>query len=205
MKYSVKLRTESLYLLQSNKLKLQEILSKPKLDENDIIDAYIYLHIVLEVSLNAFFRNLYLMKILKPISEIEVTENLDKINFIDKTVLFIYNSKFTFIGTDLEQSAIHHKIIGKLRRFCEIRNRLLHGHSISTISIDEEYIIHSKTREAINEDRLKEQIRLYKEILSGMRFFLNRLADGTSNDLIKDFEKEYLNDDFIAFYKSNES
>ena len=67
---------DSLYLLQSNRLKCQELLNKETLGENDIIDIYISLHIVLEVSFNALHRQIITSQIVKPIDRLEVIKNI---------------------------------------------------------------------------------------------------------------------------------
>ena len=50
---SIQIYHDSLYLLQSNRQKCQTLLSKDFLTEEDIIDIYISLHMVLEVSLSS--------------------------------------------------------------------------------------------------------------------------------------------------------
>ena len=93
---SVNATIESHYLRISNKEKVRELLSKSELNENDIIDAFISLHILLEVSLNSLFRRLSFLSIKENFDRSKVDENLDTISFRDKVTLFIYNSKFKF-------------------------------------------------------------------------------------------------------------
>ena len=197
LQYSVQVYTDSLYLLQSNRLRCQELLNKDRLDENDFIDIYISMHIVLEVSLNALHRQLITSRIVKPINRMEVIENVDRIGFIEKTILFIYNANFNF-STGYEESAIHHRIIGKLRTFSGIRNKLLHGHSIASLMVDEQTTRISSARSNLTFDKLKVQIKLFIEIYDGMKFFINHLElEGMDQGFKEDLITQYLTYDFI--------
>jgi len=197
LKYSIQIYQESLYLLISNRSKCEELLNKEHLDENDMIDIYVSLHIVLETSLNALHRQIIKNQIIKPIDELEVTNNIDKIGFIEKTILFIYNTQFKFNG-DLEKAATHHKIIGKMRNFAGVRNKLLHGHSISSLVIDEKIERKSDTRLNLEEKKLKTQIKNFIEINEGMRFFLDHVDNESwSGNYIEDLKKQYLSYDFL--------
>ncbi len=202
---TIQMYQDSLYLLQSNRLKCQELLSKDRLEENDIIDIYISLHIVLEVGLNALHRQIITSQIVKPIDRLEVIKNIDGIGFIEKTILFIYNAHFDF-HSNLDESAIHHKIIGKLRSFAGIRNKLLHGHSIGSLTNDENITRVSEARSNLEIDKLKAQIKLFIDINNGMKFFLDHLDnDGWSDGYIEDLKNEYLNYSFIpANFITNE-
>lgn len=202
---TIQIYQDSLYLLQSNRLKCQELLSKDELEENDIIDIYISLHIVLEVALNALHRQIITSQIVKPIDRLEVIKNIDVIGFIEKTILFIYNAHFDF-QSDLDESATHHKIIGKLRNFSGIRNKLLHGHSIGSLTNDENVTRVSEARSNLEIDKMKAQIKLFIDINNGMGFFLDHLDnDGWSEGYIDDLKNEYLNYSFIpANFITNE-
>ena len=197
MQYSIQTYQDSLYLLQSNRLKCQKLLSEGSLTENEMIDIYVSLHIVLEVSLNALHRQIITSQVVKSIDQLEVIKNIDSISFIEKTILFIYNSHFDF-GNDLDDSAVHHKIIEKLKSFSYIRNKLLHGHSIGSLATDENVTRVSETRASLIEGKLKEQIQLFIDINNGMMFFLDHLDnEGWSKGYIEDLKKEYLSYDFI--------
>ncbi|MEK7597198.1 MAG: hypothetical protein AAB441_00965 [Patescibacteria group bacterium] len=188
---------DSLYLVLSNRKRCKKLLNKHNLTEGDIIDTYISLHIILEVSLNALYRQIITHQIIKPISRLEVINNIDKISFIDKTTLFIYNAHFNF-KNNLDESAIHHKIIEKLRTFSGIRNKLLHGHSVGSISIDENQPQVTETKKVLDLNNLKRQLRLFIDINNGLRFFLDHLIiEGSRDNYIKDLKKEYLDYSFI--------
>lgn len=196
---------ESLYLLLSNRQKCQDLLNKETLEENDIIDIYISLHLVLEVGLNGLHRQIITSQIVKPIDKHEVIRNIDGIGFIEKTILFIYNAHFDF-RSDLHESAIHHKIIGKLKGFAGIRNKLLHGHSIGSLTDDENVTSISDARSNLDINKLKTQIKLFIDINNGMKFFLDHLDnDGWSESYIEDLKNQYLNYSFIpANFIANE-
>jgi len=191
----VSARTESNYLIITNKEKCRQILTKKDLTEEDIIDFLIAIHIVLEVSLNSLFRNLSLMGIKKGVDDFEIGQNIDEISFIHKTTLFIYNSKFNFDGK-LDESTHYHSIIGKLKNFAAPRNRLLHGHSISTIFSGGNQR-HSFLRQSINRHYLREQMGKFRDIVEGMRFYLDCLDSSLTPEGRADFKKAYLDDDFL--------
>lgn len=85
-----------------------------------------------------------------------------------------------------------------MRNFSGIRNKLLHGHSIGSLTIDNNLERVSETRAGLGVDKLKTQIKLFIDINDGMRFFLDHLDnEGWSKKYIDDLKKEYLNYDFI--------
>lgn len=193
---SVSGRTESGYLITSNKEKCRQILAKGSLNEGDIIDFLVALHIVLEVSLNSLFRNLSLTGIKKGVDDFEIAQNIDEISFIHKTILFIYNSKFNF-DRKLSEATRYHSIIGKLKDFAAPRNKLLHGHSISTV-FSEGNQRHSPLRRNINSQYLDEQIRKFKDIMEGMRFYLDCLDSSLTTSGKDSFKRECLDDNFLT-------
>ena len=192
---SYKVRSESGYLVSSNQQKCADLVKDSDLDENNIIDVLISLHIILEAGLNAFYRNIVLMSLKKELGEFEVMENVDKVSFIDKTVSFIYFSKFDFDGK-LSEAKKYHSIIDALKDFCAIRNKLLHGHSISTI-FDGEKNRHSELKGKITLDMLMEQMKKFRFILEGMRFYFDCLQSNITPSGKESFKKEYLSDDFL--------
>lgn len=213
MHVSLKLISESVYLSISNKKRCIEILNKLDLTklteeeiEENIIDSLISLHLILEVNLNALFRHLSHNQLLQlshaNIDEIEMIKNIDKIEFISKTTLFIYNSKFNF-DNKLNEVENHHKIIEKLKYFSEMRNKIIHGHSIMTI-IEEGKSRNSELKKKLNEEFLFKQIECFKSIMEGMRFFLDCLDSSLSLSKRESYKKEFLSDDFLTdtnFYK----
>lgn len=160
--------------------------------EEHIIDFLISLHIVLEAGLNSLFRRLTIEQIKKSVDRLKVIKNLDNISFIDKTTLFIYNSNFDF-GERVDKATKYHKIIGKMKQFSEVRNKLLHGHSISTLFPHEGRERASEMRALLSEEYVKEQIERFKFILEGMRFYIDCLE----GDFISSMGKEYLKKEFL--------
>ena len=159
------------------------------------MDGYIALHIVLEAGLNSLFRQLALRSLKKDIDEVEVMANVDRISFIDKTTLFIYNSKFDF-GNELSEATRYHSVIGKLRAFCEIRNQLLHGHAIATVTNSKGITKDTKARQNIDYKRLVQQLNNFRFIVEGLNFYVSHL-DGVSNGEKKHFKSQYLSSDFL--------
>lgn len=192
---SVSVREESVYLRASNKWKCQQILGKESLTEGDIVDFLVALHIVLEVSLNSLLRDLCLSGIKKNINEQKIAQNVDEISFIHKVILFIYNSKFNY-GDRLDVATRYHETIGKLKEFSEIRNKLLHGHSISTI-YEEGQPRHSSLRGKLNRQYMDKQIERFRFIMEGMRFYLDCLDSPYTPSGKEDLKHTYLEDEFL--------
>ena len=188
-------RTESDYLLLSNKRKVKDLVLHSELEENDIIDSLISLHLVLEVGLNTFYRHLALNAFKKEVDLVKVMENIDSISFIDKTVLFIYNSKFNF-GDKISEASHYHGIIGTLKDFTGIRNKLFHGHSVSSIFQKEKWN-KSTTKESLNLWFLGEQIRKFRFILDGVRFYFDCLETSWTDSGKDDLSKQYLDHSFL--------
>jgi hypothetical protein len=188
---------ESLYLLISSRKRCGSLLRKKELNERDIIDTYISLHLILEISLNTLHRQIITSKITIPINELNVIENIDRIGFAEKTALFVYNSSFDF-GNDIQESTNHHEIVGKLRDFSEVRNKLIHGYSIASLTTSTGLNQSTKTRKLLNLTKLKKQIKLFIDINEGMKFFLDHLnIENWSREYVKDLKGQYLNCDFI--------
>lgn len=191
---SFSITTESEYLIISNKEKIAGLLALEDPSEGEMIDTLISLHIVLEVGLNTLFRHVSLLSIKKGIERLEVIKNIDNISFIDKMVLFIYNSKFNF--DDIGRATEYHKIIGTLKSFSSIRNQLLHGHSISTVT-DERGHHHSKLKESLNKKALEDQVQKFIFILEGMRYYVDCLDSPFNGSGKESFKNSYLDDTFI--------
>jgi hypothetical protein len=194
---SITARTESSYLIISNKEKCKLALAKSILSDEEKIDFLISLHIVMEVSLNSLFRNLSLMQIQKSINQHEIAENIDKVSFIDKTVLFIYNYHYDFQGK-IDEADRYHSIIGKLRNFSETRNRLLHGHSISTIYKDDGQQQNSKAKNLLSDSAVVAQMKLFKDIFEGIRFYLDHIKSSLTESGKDSLKISYLDDSFLT-------
>jgi hypothetical protein len=195
IKESIRKEIESDYLIISNREKCKKILAKPELEDNDLIDFFIAIHIVLEVGLNTFYRHIYLSGIQKTIDRIKIIKNVDNISFIDKTILFIYNSKFDFQGK-IEDADKYHSILDEIKNFSEIRNKLLHGHSMATI-YEDGATKQSELRKLINPQRLEQQVKRFNFIMEGMRFYFDCLKSNFSPAGKQTIEDSYLNDSFL--------
>lgn len=184
-----------MHLIDSNRAKCKEIFSKQEWRDGELIDGYIALHIVLEASLNSLYRQLALKFLVKEVDHIEVMKNIDRISFIDKTVLFIYNSKFNF-GDRLSDANLYHSVINKIRAFCEIRNQLLHGHAIATITDSNGARRHTAARNNIAYPRLVQQLNDFRFIVTGIGFFVEHL-EGLSAAEVQRYKEAYLDYDFL--------
>ncbi len=165
----------------------KEILHRKSLGDLDKIDFYVSLHFVLEIGLNAVFRRISLSSLKKDVDSFEVIKNLDGIEFIDKTILFTYNSNFDF-GDRLPEAAEHHKVINRMRSFAYMRNAIAHGHSVISTGEDS-----SELRRRLDKDP-SEQIALFRSILASMRFFIECLR---IDEPLKASLMPYLDDSFL--------
>lgn len=193
-------KLESGYLIVSNKEKCNNLISNSELSDNNIVDVLIGMHIVLEVSLNTLYRYLISSVIKKDVDEFEIMKNIDSVSFIDKTILFIYNSKFNF-GDKLSEASKYHSIINTMRDFSGVRNKLLHGHSISTI-FDGQKNRHSEVKKMLNPDFLREQIKKFCFIMKGMRFYIDCLDSGLTPAGKKQYKKSFLDDSFLPVLRT---
>jgi hypothetical protein len=188
---SVVLRTEDYYLILSRKKECQRILALERISNNDKIDFYIALHIVLEVGLNTLFREISLRSIKKNINLQEITKNIDNVSFLDKVTLFIYNSNFEIKDeNDLNNATHYHSVINCIKSFSHYRNIFLHGHSISTVQYPNNHEInntfHSKAKKILDKD-IQEQIDMYSFILEGICFYVDHLQDSERSKYITDY------------------
>jgi hypothetical protein len=193
---SISARSESGYLIIKNKQICSDILKISSPNEENLIDFLVSIHLVMEISLNTFFRTISLNEMQKRVSTRDVIKNLDGISFIDKAILFIYNSHFDFNG-NLHDADKYHSVIGQLRNFSGPRNKLLHGHSISTIFGQNGENSHSETRGIITLDKMEEQVDLYRKIMEGLRFYFDCLKSSYTPSGKESIKRSYLDDSFL--------
>ncbi len=164
---------ESTYLIRSNKWKCEQLFSKGHYGENDIIDILISLHLILEIGINGLFRALSNQTFKKDVDILERMEKIDSINFIDKVTMFVYFGNFDF-KDKLDEATKYHKIIGTLKDFTYMRNALLHGHALHTITdLDTSAKRKTRTQEKLNVEFLNNQIKKFQFIMDGMTFYLD--------------------------------
>lgn len=169
----IHITTEQHLVWSINVKRLVNLLGKKDLTEEDIVDSFISLHLILEASLNSFFRELTRQNLF--VSDIEVFERLDKISFTDKVSMFIYTYDFNFDKKDLKERKKHKNLVSRLINFSNIRNILLHGSTIMEVENGKGEVTMSKAKKIINQKTLKEQISSFKEIIEGMRFYIKHL------------------------------
>lgn len=177
---SLSIRNESCHLLNLHRANVTRILNESDLDKNDLIEVCVSLHIVLEVGINTFLRHILLSHTNKRLYGHEkIIENLDSIGFGDKVATFIYMSPFDF--SDEERAAEAHKIINEIKKFSGMRNKLLHGHSISTLYEDGKTSKSTLSKD-LNLNKLQEQILSFNKILNGLAFYFEHYTLGGFTD-----------------------
>lgn len=188
---------ESLYLLLSNREKCKEILAKSNRSEEDIMEFLISLHLVLELGLNAFFRQIIIMQLQKGIERTKVASNLDKINFKDKVALFIYMPSFSFNG-EIEKADEYHSVIGTLRNLAGVRNKLLHGHMVGEVHYSETNVIETEAALLLNEDTLIDQIEKFKFVMDAIAFYFDHWYSSFTAQGKIDLKTQFLDKEFLG-------
>ena len=191
---SVTSTLESHHLIVSNRKRVADLLIKVEQDRDDLIDIFISLHIVLETGINTLFRKLIIHQIRHSVEKYSYTTNIDNISFIDKTVMYIYFSKFEF--KDLTLVTKYHTIIGKLRSFSEIRNKLLHGHEISSHSKNGKNTESAAFRK-LKFPELQTQLSDFKYALDGLAYYVRSSDMGISESGKETYIMEYLDHSFL--------
>lgn len=193
----IAVKKESCYLLQSHRDKAKELIAHSELNQHDIMDVLISLHIVLEIGINTFFRQILPVKKGRDVFAFDkTTENLDNINFGDKVATFVYSSDFNFNGKE-EQAQEYHKIIKEIKRSSEMRNRLLHGHAISSLYEDGKSK-HSTLSKKLNLKTMGQQIKSFRTILEGLAFYFQCYTQGGFTPAGKEkLIKAYLDTSFL--------
>lgn len=192
---NISMRLDSHDLLISSREKLRILFAKGELERKDLIEALIALHLVMEVGMNTFYRQLYLMIYKIPVDQIGRIRNIDEVSFIDKTKLFISASTFSLVGYE-DEARRHSTIIGKMKIFTELRNLLLHGHAISTV-VNDGGQLHSKLKNRLTADALIDQIIMFKEIMTGVQFYLDHLDSPLTADGKESLKRSFLDVNFF--------
>lgn len=196
---SVTSRIESVHLMTSNRKKCTDMLSmwilNKQISEDEIIDFFISLHLVLEASLNAFFRTIIIDNMKKSIPKYKVIDNLDGITFIDKVIMYIYYSEFNFVDNDVATK--YHSVIGSIKHFSNVRNKLLHGSSISTIYVSEQETSHSTTKLLLTPAKVLEQIENFRFIMEAVTFYLDASITSFTDSGKNSLKLEYLDSSFL--------
>jgi hypothetical protein len=187
--------TESDYLISSRREKCRLLIDKEDWSEEDLIEFYIAIHVVLEVGLNALLRRLAIWDAGPGFDRREVIKQVDGVFFKDKMAMFLYHSQFDFSAREGEAQD-HHNILKKIIHFSEIRNQLLHGHSISTFDIEGQKQ-DSAARKKMNQETFAQQINLFKDIVTGVQFYLDCLVTDRKELNKQELKDKYLDLDFL--------
>jgi hypothetical protein len=191
----VDLRVERNYFIIKKRESCADFLENDNPNEFEMLNALLNLHFVLEIGINAFFRNYY-----KHCSNYDFlginTKVIDSIDFRSKIILFINCNKFNL--SDANEVEIAHEYAKKIPKIIDdfngIRNMIVHGHSISEASgtINDE----SPLKLIIKPDGFKEQSEKFKKIVSHLIFFIDRLETTIPREQINMFRNNYLDMSF---------
>lgn len=197
---SLTLIAESQHLLVSNRDKCADLLKKSELTNEDKIDFLISLHLVLEVGINALFRQFFFRNHgLGWISDERKVEYLDEISFKDKVTAIIYFAKFRFNSdSDRIKADEYLSVIEQIKTFSQVRNKLLHGHSLSKTTVlngkDSKQTV-SKTSKLI--PKFDEQVGLFKSIVEAVAFYIRNVDCTITPEGRESMIKEFIDDDFL--------
>ncbi|MFC1843273.1 hypothetical protein ACFLZ5_00600 [Thermodesulfobacteriota bacterium] len=207
-------KTFSFQILQSYRNKVTHLFNKSNRSEAETAELLINLHFVLELGLNILFSNLAPIMCVQKIPGFDkesishnaglqlndkIIEDVDSVSYLQKTIMFIYFTRFQVKTIDeLNELSNHYKIVGKIKKFNETRNKLVHGHSIHTIHKENEQIM-SQAKKKLSTKNVNEQIELFKSILKSMEFFLMNLHFPAFTQEGREILKElYLNGEFFT-------
>lgn len=175
---SLSIRKESVHLLKLHQKNIQSLLCKSELVQTELMEVLISLHIVLEIGINTFFRHIFLSpKNRRMFDQIKIIDNLENISFGDKVAIFIYSSEFDFKDDEIETARDFHKIIGKIKDFSKMRNKLLHGHGVIEI-FEEGGSQKSTLSKELDLNKLQQQIESFTFILNGLAFYFKHYTQG---------------------------
>jgi hypothetical protein len=193
---NVTLKVESNYFFISRRNKCTEFLKIDDPKEADILEFLLNLHFVLEVGINTFFRNYY--KFSSNYDFFKNSREIDNINFNDKVTIFLNENNFTLItGENLYTSREKvNEITGLTKNFNNIRNMIVHGHSVSEISSGD-HKEQSSLKSKLTKESYIKQIDSFKKIITNINYFIDRLDTKIQREQIKMFQKNYLDLDFL--------
>lgn len=196
---SLSMRKESVHLLKLHQKNIQSLLCKSELAQTELMEVLISLHIVLEIGINTFFRQIFLSPKNRTIfDQTKIIENLDNISFGDKVTIFIYSSEFNFRDNEIETAKNSHKIIGEIKHFSAMRNKLLHGHGVIEF-FEEEGSRKSALSKELNPNKLQQQIKSFTFILNGLAFYFKHYTQGGYTEAGKQqYIDSYLDTKFLS-------
>ncbi len=131
----------------------------------DYMKLYVFLHLVLEISLSQLFRQFILGNIyLKTLNKYLNTEEMDKKDF---------KEKFETLSPFLPEKDIK-KLKTLYCKFAEKRNKILHGHAVGEKWISGTRKI-TKIKDWFNETEVTNQLKIYNKIIDLMRNSIDKL------------------------------
>lgn len=197
---NVTLKVESNYFFISRRDRCTEFLKIDDPKEADILEFLLNLHFVLEIGINTFFR--YYYKLFSNYDFFKDGNEIDKVGFYDKVTIFLNENSFTLeTGENLNTSRQRvNEIIGLIKNFNNVRNMIVHGHSVNEISYGEEKT-QSSLKSKLNKDYCIKQIESFKKIILNINYFIDRLDTKVRRDTIEMFQKNYLDLNFLDIKK----
>lgn len=197
---NVTLKLESNYFFISRKNKCSEFLQITEPQESDILEFLLNLHFVLELGINTFFRNYY--KHSSNYDFFKDSRDIDNIDFQNKITIFLHENHFILeTGESLATSRQKvNEIVGTIRNFNNVRNMIVHGHSVSEIHFGEQRIP-SNLKSKLNKDYVLDQIESFKKIITNINYFIDRLNTQIPREQLNSFQRIYLDIDFLSIKK----
>lgn len=184
----------------SKKRVCNDFLQKYTLNDVEILDFLLSLHLVLEIGVNSFFRSLYYIYSNLEFSKYE--NLLDDVSFLNKIQYFLSSNRFTYRdGKEVDEAEkLAKQVISDIKNFNEVRNKIVHGHSISEYSgaVSKK----SKLLELIRPSQVKDQVERFKKIIDSLNYFVDRLVINSTDisipsDQIRQFQEDFLSYNFL--------
>ncbi|MFA7315658.1 MAG: hypothetical protein WC059_02545 [Candidatus Paceibacterota bacterium] len=193
---SVTIKVESNYLFRSRKEYCEEFLKKDTNSQTDILEFLLALHFVLEIGINTFFRNYY--NVYSILDTFMHDNELDNVSCLDKIRFFLSSNRFTFRdGKDKAESYKNAKnLIGGIKNFNNIRNMIVHGHSVSEVT--GQHNVTSNLKLKLNSKSYGDQINKFKEVMVNLNYFVDRLETFVAKEQIEAFQTLYLSTEFLS-------
>lgn len=167
----------------------------------------LYLHLMLELSINLLFTQLVLLEQKNDHARSSLMSNsspVDSVSFTDKLTMFIHIRSFDFTECETGSVRYHYGVIEKIKGFCQARNVLVHGHSMLEIfGLDGKSKKITKGLRILSIDYVNKQIRLFREIMWSVSFFVDHLSVTSLTQDGKDkIIKNILNSNFVEEIKA---
>ncbi len=198
----IKVKITSNYLLVSNRRRCRELLKrKNDWKERDVAEFLIALHLVMEIGLNSFYRQIFTKEgSLGRLDLGESEESADELHFLDKTRTFLVWGRFNWQTDKDKEDAVkkHRRLKKNLIEFSAPRNRLLHGQEVSVSAYYGGQPVASKAKKLLTVKKAEEQISKFQQIIEDLNFFLDRRESVLNEQQLKKLRYRFLNTGFLS-------